>query len=77
MTGLHGQDGASCGQVGCTHDICCSTEVGADTHALKDGCSRDEAFDISDAKVVRAGSHWGCASLFESSGQEGNVGHFV
>ncbi len=77
MAGLDGQDGSSRSQVGCTHDVCRSAQVRAYTHALKDGGRLDEARDIGDAEVVRAGSHWGCARFGESSGQEGNVGGLV
>ena len=77
MAGLHGQDGPGCGQVGCTHDVGGSAQVGADAHALEDGGGHDEVRGIGDAEVVRAGSHWGCASLGESSCQETNVRGFV
>lgn len=77
MAGFHGQDGASCGQIGCTHNVCRGAQVGADAHAFEDGGSRDEALDVGDTKVVRAGGHWGCAGLGEGAGQKGNVGGLV
>ena len=73
MPGLHRQDRARGGQVGCAHDVCRGTQVGADAHALKDRGCLDEVRDVCDAKVVRAGGHWGRAGLGESGGQECNV----
>ncbi len=77
MAGLDGQDGPGRGQVGCTHDVGRGAQVRAHTHALEDGGRLDEARDVGDAEVVRAGGHWGCARFGESGGQEGNVGGLV
>lgn len=73
VSGFHRQDGPSGRQVRRAHDIRRSAQVGADAHALKHRGSRDEAHDIGDAEIVRAGGHGGRAGFGERGGQEGHV----
>ena len=77
MAGLDGQDRASRSQVGRAHNLCRSTQIRANTDALKDGGGRDKGLGISDAKIVGAGSDGGCPCLCKSSGQEADVSRLV
>lgn len=77
MARLDGQDRASGSQVGGAHYLCRSTQVSADTDALKDGGGRDKSLRISDAETVSAGSDGSRPSLCKSSGQEADVSRLV
>ena len=78
MTGFDRQYRASCGEVGSTHNVRCSSEVRADADALENRGGGDEALDVGDsAEVVCASCDWGRAGGGESRGQEADVGGLV
>lgn len=56
MAGLHGEDGASSGEVGLAHDVGSSAEVSGNTDTLEDGSGGNEGLDVVVAEVVGAGS---------------------
>ena len=77
MTRLNGQDRASCGEIGCAHDVGCGTQVRADTYTFEDRGQHNERFGVRGWVRIGTFLDRGVTGFLDSTGQESYVGLLI